>query len=156
MSIEYSDEMADAICLAIASGESLRSICRWYGMPNISAVMRWIARNEHFETQYYLAREAQAELLADDTVDLSDAPEPSQKYYQGKPVFDEAGNPVMEITNAAIQHRKLQVDARKWKAARMNTKRWGDKVQTDITSGGKPIKNEWHLHPVKVAASGDD
>lgn len=22
-----------------------------------------------------------------------------------------------------------------------------DKVKTDLTSGGKPIKNEWHMHP---------
>ena len=26
-----------------------------------------------------------------------------------------------------------------------------DKTETDITSGGKPIKNEWHIHPVTNA-----
>ncbi len=26
-----------------------------------------------------------------------------------------------------------------------------DKTKTDITSGGKPIKNEWHIHPVTNA-----
>ena len=30
---------------------------------------------------------------------------------------------------------------------------WKDKVEQDITSGGKPIKNEWHLHPI---ANGKD
>ena len=25
---------------------------------------------------------------------------------------------------------------------------WKDKTETDITSGGKPVKNEWHMHPV--------
>ena len=27
---------------------------------------------------------------------------------------------------------------------------YSDRSTTDITSGGKPIKNEWHLHPVTV------
>ncbi len=26
-----------------------------------------------------------------------------------------------------------------------------DKTKTDITSGGKPVKNEWHIHPVTNA-----
>lgn len=26
-----------------------------------------------------------------------------------------------------------------------------DKSKTDLTSGGKPIKNEWHIHPVTNA-----
>lgn len=154
--MNYSEEVADAVCLSIASGESLRTICAWHGMPSISAVMRWITKHKYFETQYYLAREAQAELFADDTVDLSDSPEQTPRYYQGEPVMDQDGEPVMEITNASIQHARLRVDARKWKAARMNGKRWGDKVQTDITSAGKPIKNVWHMHPVKVADSGTD
>jgi len=25
---------------------------------------------------------------------------------------------------------------------------YSDKQETDLTSGGKPIKNEWHIHPV--------
>ncbi len=31
---------------------------------------------------------------------------------------------------------------------------WKDKVETDITSGGKPVKNEWHLHPVSNHKAG--
>jgi hypothetical protein len=30
---------------------------------------------------------------------------------------------------------------------------WKDKSETDITSGGEPVKNEWHMHPI---ANGKD
>ena len=30
---------------------------------------------------------------------------------------------------------------------------FSDKVDTDVTSGGKPVQNEWHIHPV---TSGDN
>lgn len=33
---------------------------------------------------------------------------------------------------------------------------WVDKSEQDITSGGKPVKNEWHVHPVTTSANGED
>jgi len=33
---------------------------------------------------------------------------------------------------------------------------WKDKVETDITSGGKPIKNEWRIYPVTTDKNGKD
>jgi len=27
---------------------------------------------------------------------------------------------------------------------------YSEKTSTDLTSGGQPIKNEWHIHPTKV------
>ena len=44
----------------------------------------------------------------------------------------------MEITKAdMIQHRRLQIDARKWVLAKMNPKKYGDKV--DLTSDGEKL-----------------
>ncbi len=36
-----------------------------------------------------------------------------------------------------------------------NNFKWKDAIETDITSGGKAIKNEWHLHPVSNHKSGE-
>jgi len=27
---------------------------------------------------------------------------------------------------------------------------YSEKTSTDVTSGGQPIKNEWHIHPTAV------
>lgn len=31
---------------------------------------------------------------------------------------------------------------------------YSDKMDSDITSGGKPVKNEWHIHPVTANKDG--
>jgi hypothetical protein len=33
---------------------------------------------------------------------------------------------------------------------------YSDKQESDITSGGKPIQNEWHIHPVTTNKNGED
>ena len=33
---------------------------------------------------------------------------------------------------------------------------YSEKSQTDITSGGKRIKNDWHIHPVTTSKNGED
>jgi len=32
---------------------------------------------------------------------------------------------------------------------------YSDKVDTDLTSGGKPVKNEWHIHPTSPRKDAD-
>ncbi|WP_431196787.1 hypothetical protein [Pseudomonas aeruginosa] len=39
---DYTPEIAQAICMRIAEGESLRMICRDDSMPDKSTVLRWI------------------------------------------------------------------------------------------------------------------
>jgi hypothetical protein len=44
----------------------------------------------------------------------------------------------VEITTGdMIQHRRLQVDARKWMLGKMNPKKYGDKLETDNNHSGK-------------------
>jgi hypothetical protein len=52
------DEIAAEICERLASGESLRAICRDDHMPKARTVYLWIARDLHgFFQQYVRARE---------------------------------------------------------------------------------------------------
>ena len=39
-----------------------------------------------------------------------------------------------------VQRSKLRVDARKWILARMDSKRFGDKIETTLQGGDKPIE----------------
>lgn len=70
----YSEEVANKICVRLADGESLRSICRDESMPAISSVLLWIVDGKHdeFSEQYAKAREAQAHNHVDQMLDMRD------------------------------------------------------------------------------------
>jgi hypothetical protein len=58
----------------LASGKSLRSICRRDEMPDLTTVLAWVVdgRHESFSQQYAKARQIQAETLADELFDIAD------------------------------------------------------------------------------------
>lgn len=123
----YTTELADAICDRIAEGESLRAICRGEDMPAMSTVFRWLATDEAFAEQYARAREEQAEALADEIVSISDEAEVVTKQ-QGEDV-------VLALDPTAVARNRLRVDARKWVAAKLKPKKYGDKVDLNHSGG---------------------
>ncbi|WP_246332898.1 terminase small subunit protein [Aureimonas mangrovi] len=137
----FTQEIADVICERIADGESLRSICSDEGMPSKSSVFKWLGEQTSFSDQYARAREAQADALFDEIVDIA----------------DDGRNDWMEKRNAdgehigwtengeAMRRSVLRVDARKWMAGKLRPKVYGDKVALTGASGGA-IE---HSHSVK-------
>lgn len=117
----YSPELAADICSRLAQGDSLRSICKKTRMPAISTVMGWLFDDEHeeFSQQYARAREAQAELRADEIIDIADDAKNADK-------------------SEKVQAARLRVDARKWVASKLLPKVYGDRVQ-HTGAGGGPI-----------------
>lgn len=127
---EYSPEKADLICERLIDGESLRSICLDDDMPAGSTVCRWLANNEEFRKQYALAREAQADTLADEMLDIADDGTNDWMERQGKD--GETGR--LEYNGDHVQRSRLRIDARKWLASKMAPKKYGDKI--DVEHGG--------------------
>ncbi len=119
-------ELAGLICKRLAGGESLRSICREEGMPDIVTVWKW-RDNEEFDKQYARAREEQAETLADEIISIADASMP----------IDTNG----KIDSAAVNQARLKIDARKWVASKLKPKTYGDATTLRGDS-------EAPLHPV--------
>lgn len=109
---KYSDETVERICELIASGMSLRTVCSQEGMPSAVTVCKWLSENEEFSKQYARAREEQAVSFADEIIQIADSVDPD---------------------SAAVAKAKLQIDSRKWLAARMAPKKYGDKVEQQIT-----------------------
>ena len=128
----YTPEVAARICMRLSEGESLRSICNDAAMPGLRTVMRWLFDGDHeeFWQQYARAREAQAEVRADEIVDIAD--DGSNDFWT-----DKDGKAVADHEN--IQRSRLRVDARKWIAAKLLPKRYGDKLQ-HTGDGGGPIR----------------
>lgn len=111
----FDQVMFDDICERLADGESLRSICRDENMPRKSAVFRWLKAFPDAADQYTRAREAQADALADEIVDIAD---------NGAADFSEDG----AFNSEAVQRARLRVDARKWVASKLKPKVYGDSM----------------------------
>ena len=137
----YTPELADLICEQIADGKSLRSICAAEGMPGKSTVFRWLAENEAFRDQYARAREAQADALADDILDIADEKCTTVRAdkHHGTKADDDDGNVEVVFDSAAVARNRLRVDARKWIAAKLKPKVYGDKVSAELSgpNGGE-------------------
>lgn len=130
----YTQETADAICTQLIEGKSLRTICLAEEMPNISTVVRWLADNEEFRAQYARAKDDQADTLAEEILHIADH---TQLGIKRKIIGDKVEVQEGDMT----EHRKLQIDARKWIAARLKPKKYGDKVeQTHKGDPSAPIQ----------------
>ena len=119
-SVKFSQEIFDEICVRIASGESLRKICKDDKMPALVNVWRWLNDDEALSKQYTHAREEQAETLADEIQEICDAEMPMDAF--GK------------IDAGAVNQARLKIDARKWIASKLKPKRFGDytKIQAEL------------------------
>jgi hypothetical protein len=117
------------ICDRLAAGESLLSICKDDNMPARSVVHEWIVENRQgFADRYARARDVQADTLADEILQIANTP-----HIGTKSVSKATG---LEITEGdMIEHRRLQVDARKWYLAKVAPKKYGDKL--DLNHSGE-------------------
>jgi hypothetical protein len=104
---DYSPELAADICERIVAGQTTRRICGAEGMPAPSALFRWLDRYPEFAAQYARAKAIQAELLADEILDIADDP------------------------TAETQDKKVRIDARKSLLAALRPKKYGDRAPLD-------------------------
>ena len=144
----FSPELGDAICERIGGGESLRAICRSEGMPHVATVCRWLAKeeNEVFREQYARAREAQADVLFDEILDIAD--NGSNDWMQSH----DPDNPGWRQNGEAIRRSQLRIDARKWMAGKLRPKKYGDTTRLEHAGGeGKPLEVDTLAFARKVA-----
>lgn len=118
----YTQKIADDICERLADGESLKRICASDGMPKKSTVFRWLESNQKFRDMYVRAREAQADTLADEILDIAD--EGLNDTY-----VDDNGN--VRTDHEIVARSKLRVDARKWIAAKLKPRVYGDRAEPE-------------------------
>lgn len=132
----YTPELADAICSEIAStSKSLRTICNQEGFPSVQTVLKWLRTKEEFLAQYTRAKEEQADLLVEEMIDISDdATNDFMTIVKGDMEY--------EVENKEVTNRsKLRVETRKWIASKLKPKKYGDKVQQEISGkDGGPIQ----------------
>ena len=120
----------------LSVGESLRSICKSEHLPSIVVFYEWLAAEDELAKQYARARERQADYLAEEIIEIAD-----DGTNDRTTLTNEDGEEYERIDHEHIQRSKLRVDARKWYASKLAPKRYGDKIQNEIsgTDGGPAI-----------------
>ena len=122
---KYTQELADIICVRLSCGESMRSIARDEDFPAMSTLFLWLRVHPIFSEQYTKAKHESADALYEDIIDIVDNQVSQPVLVEGAPV-EVDGKTVMTVDNASVAHARLRVDSRKWCAARMQPKKYGD------------------------------
>lgn len=123
---DYTQELADRICDLLSDGISLRRVCSMESMPAKITVLRWLRIHEDFRTQYARAKEESADTHADDMTDIAD--DGSNDWTEA---LDKDGEPTGRMVPNLdhIARSRLRVDTRKWIAAKLKPKKYGEKIE---------------------------
>ena len=114
-------ELLQTICEQLSEGLSLRAICAKEEMPSVGTVCRWLSEDRAFAEQYARAREAQADAIFDEILDIAD--DSSNDWIDTKDG---------ERFNAeAAARSRIRIDARKWMAGKLRPKVYGEKVDVE-------------------------
>jgi hypothetical protein len=134
---DFTQALADLICSELAAGVSLRTVCAGEDMPCMRTVFYWLRTQPLFLHQYARAKEESADALVEDILDIAD-----NGTNDWMEQHDEDGAAVgWRFNGEALQRSKLRVDTRKWIAARLKPKKYGDRLSTEVTGAdGGPIK----------------
>jgi hypothetical protein len=124
---KYSEQLADRICSQLASGMSARSVCAADDMPSMQTFWRWLRENQVFRERYAHAKDESADALVEQMLDIADDA-------SGDFIDDGEGN--IKFNHEHVQRSRLRVDTRRWIAAKLRPKRYGDRV--DMNHGVQP------------------
>lgn len=125
---EYTPEIAAEICEAIEnSSKGLDAICasnpEW---PCGRTVRKWLSQQPSFVPLYAQAKMKQADFLVDEIMEIAD--DTSSDIIVKK---RQDGTEYETANNEWINRSRLRVDTRKWIAAKLAPRVYGEKHQTD-------------------------
>ncbi len=122
----YTTELAELICERVATHSvGLPTLCKMFDdMPDDVTIGEWRYKNAEFAGMYARAKQRQVELLVDEIITISDDSSEDDS-------VDLDGN--MFVNNVRVTRAKLRIDTRKWLAAKLAPRLYGDKIQTETT-----------------------
>lgn len=116
--LEYTKEMGDYICELVSStGHGLLRLTQMYPeLPDKVTINRWRYRVPEFRNQYAMAKIVQADILAEECLEIADDNSQDTK-------VDSEGRETFNSEFAA--RARLRVDTRKWLASKLLPKQYG-------------------------------
>lgn len=132
--MEFDQEVADKLCELITTSKvGIVKILKENDLPSWPVISRWLHEQQTFAIQYARAREAQADYLAGEITEIADEPLIGKKTKETKEgIFEETGD--------NVERSRLMVDARKWQAAKLAPKKYGDKMEHGISLEENTVK----------------
>lgn len=125
--MEYSEEekaeYVRKVLSLVEEGKSLRKACEEIGIPRTTFEV-WEKADEKIAVQYAHAREKRADHIFEEMLQIADTPKIGTIE-----TAKEWGTEVQ--TKDMVDHRKLQIETRKWMLGKMAPKRFGDRL--DLT-----------------------
>lgn len=147
---DYTPEIAEVICLRLAEGESLRSVCKDEKLPAKATVLRWIARHDEFRDQYVRAKAEGAEAIAEEMFDIAD--DAANDWMER---LDAEGQGIgWQLNGDHVRRSQLRIDTRKWYLSKIMPKKYGDKLEVNNT--GLPMVIVKDLSGRKNEPAADD
>jgi hypothetical protein len=113
---KYTEELVLKFCLELAEGASVHQLCKRPEYPSEDTIYRWLNEREDFSEKYRIARELQADRLADEIVLIADGKMPME------------GVPEAPDTAARVSRDTLRIKTLMWQAGRMSPRKWGELV----------------------------
>ena len=121
-------EIIDEILSRVTKGEAIVKICgkdRDDFLPSEVSWYKWLDADEELVQRYARACEARSEKLFEEILDIAD---------DGTNDYKSTEDGGLLLNSEHIQRSRLRVDSRKWMLAKMQPKKYGDKITQDNTS----------------------
>jgi len=121
----FDEKIAREICKAIStSSKGLKRLCaenkNW---PSRAHIYSWFEDHLSFKDSYARAKQNQIESLVDDIIEIADDSSNDWTY------DEEKGREV--VNHEHINRARLRIDTRKWLAAKLCPRLYGDKTNKD-------------------------
>ena len=113
------DKLWPEILREIGNGSSLTKAINKPGYPTYDSVQKNMRANPEIRRLYDEAVEVRADYLAESLIDISEESIP-----------EGLDGPYL---SAWINQMKIRIDTRKWTAAKLRPKAWGDKIDVSVT-----------------------
>ena len=148
-----SKAVIEAICERLAKGEPLAAICRDDGMPADRTVRDWVEQDAEVSAAIARAREAGEDWLAAECLEIADD---SRNDWMERAAED-GDSKALQFNGEHVQRSRLRIDTRLKLLAKWNPKKWGDKVQTELTgANGGPVQTVSRVERVIVRPANTD
>jgi hypothetical protein len=133
------DAMQELCDFLVSNGTKghISEFCRQRGF-SYSTLRSWIEADPARVAMYARAREDRADILADEIAAISDEAAVES-------VLTPDGEMTLKLDATAVARNRLRVDARKWAAAKLKPRVYGDKVAVS----GDPDNPVQHVHEIR-------
>ncbi len=113
--------------LIVTTPRSLYDICNENpDIPKPTTLLDWINHDEEFSRLYLEAKQKQVMSHVEETIRLAD-----EMHTNGSHYIDEKGN--SRVDPGWVAHTRQRIELRKWHAARLMPRLFGDKIQNETT-----------------------